>query len=324
MLTAVRGIRVGHHTLTERPTGCTVIIAENGVVAGVDVRGGAPGTRETSLLDPVNAAEKIHAVTLSGGSAFGLDAASGVMQYLDEKNIGFKWNVTINIPIVPAAVLIDLVVGGKPSVRPTADCGYAAAQAASDAPVAEGNVGAGAGATIGKFAGYDRAMKGGLGTAAIALPDGTIVAVNALGDMIDPATGRVIAGCRTPDGRALADARVLLRSGQTPPTISTPRTTGAHDNITLGIIATNVTLTKAGATKVAQMAHDGFARAIAPIHTPRDGDTIFELATGELPDQADVLRIGALAADVMSEAIVRAAQQATSIPGYPAARDWPH
>jgi L-aminopeptidase/D-esterase-like protein len=349
-LTAVGGIRVGHHTLSERPTGCTVILTGKGVLAGVDVRGGAPGTRETALLEPVNSNQQIHGIALSGGSAYGLDVASGVMRYLDEQNIGLKIgaNGAINVPIVPGAVLIDLVVGGKPKIRPGADCGYAAAQAASGAPVVEGTIGAGAGATVGKFAGRDRAMKAGIGSAAIALPDGTIVAalvaVNAFGDIIDPTTNRVIAGVRTPDGRGLADARALLRAGQLPwmPPPAAPSPTGgagsgaaaasaaaaaaaadaeALGNTTLGIIATNVTLTKAGATKVAQMAHDGFARTIAPIHTPRDGDTIFTVATGEKPEDGDVLRIGALAADVMAEAIVRAARQATSIPGYPAARD---
>jgi L-aminopeptidase/D-esterase-like protein len=264
----------------------------------------------------------VHAIVLAGGSAFGLDAASGVMRYLDERNIGFKvngFNVgPINVPIVPAAILIDLAVGGNPKIRPTADCGYAAAMAATTGAVAEGNVGAGAGATIGKSAGPQRAMKGGLGSASITMPDGlivaAIVAVNALGDVIDPATGKVVAGVRTPDGKDLADARVLLRAGavQRSPT---------GENTTIGIVATNAALTKTEATKVAQMAHDGYARAIAPVHTPADGDTIFALATGAKAGQPDVTKIGALAAEVMADAILRAVRQATSIPGYPAARD---
>jgi len=319
-LTAVPGIRVGHDTLTERPTGCTVILAESGAVAGVDVRGAAPGTRETDLLNPVNSVHPVHAIVLAGGSAFGLDAASGVMRYLDEKNIGLKVaGGTINVPIVPAAVIIDLQVGGNPKIRPTAACGYRAAQAATTAPVAEGNVGAGAGATIGKSAGFGRAMKGGLGSAAIIMTDGlivsAIVAVNAFGDVIDPATGKVVAGVRTPDGAALADARVLLRSGA----LLQPR---AAENSTIGVVATNATLTKTQATKVAQMAQDGYARAIAPIHTLVDGDTVFALATGARAGDADVTRIGALAADVMADAILRAVSLATSIPGYPAIRDW--
>lgn len=319
-LTAVLGVKVGHHTLSERPTGCTVVLLERGAVAGVDVRGSAPGTRETSLLSPVNTVEQVHAIVLSGGSAFGLDAATGVMRYLDERDIGFKLG-PINVPIVPAAVLIDLWVGGKPQVRPSADCGYQAARDASSDPVAEGSVGAGAGATIGKLAGVTRAMKGGVGTASLTTADGVtlsaLVAVNALGDVIDPATGQVVAGVRTADGQALADARVLLRTeGRA---FATPR---VADNTTLGVIATNATLSKVQATRVAQVAHDGYARAIWPVHTQADGDTIFVVATGERPGEPDVTTIGALAADVMATAIVRAARQATSLPGIPAIADW--
>jgi L-aminopeptidase/D-esterase-like protein len=317
-LTAVPGIKVGHFTLTERPTGCTVVLAESGVTAGVDVRGAAPATAETDLLKPVNLVQQVYAIVLSGGSAFGLDSRSGVMRYLDEKNVGFKAFGSINVPIVPAASLIDLNVGGSSKIRPTADCGYRAAQAASQAAVTEGNVGAGAGATVGKTAGPDRAMKAGLGSAAIEMPDGlivaAIVAVNAAGDVIDPATGRVVAGVRTADGKSLADARVLLTAGQLrPPQIG--------ENTTIGVVATNATLTKTQATKVAEMAHDGFARAIFPSHTMGDGDVIFALATAGKTGDADVSRIGALAAKVMADAIVRAATQATGIPGYPAAHD---
>ena len=321
-LTAVPGLKVGHFTLSERPTGCTVVIAEKGATAGVDVRGAAPGTRETDLLNPVNSVQQVFGIVLAGGSAFGLDAATGVMKYLDERNIGFKVGTT-NVPIVPAAILIDLWVGAKPGdpkIWPTADCGYKAAQAASTDPVAEGNVGAGAGATIGKTEGLNRAMKAGVGTAALRMPDGTIVAamvaVNAVGDIIDPSTGKVVAGVRTPDGKHLADARAILRAGG-----ESQRMIGG--NTTLGIVATNVVLTKTEATKVAQMAHDGYARAISPVHTPSDGDTIFALATGAKAGAADVGRIGALAAEAMSDAIVRAAKQARGIPGYPAARDLP-
>jgi L-aminopeptidase/D-esterase-like protein len=324
-LTAVPGITVGHHTLGERPTGCTVVLALSGVTAGVDVRGAAPGTRETDLLNPVNSVQQIFGLVLAGGSAFGLDAASGVVRYLDERNIGFKVDLwrdqvgTINVPIVPAAILIDLGVGGDPAIRPDASCGYAAARAASGAPVAEGNVGAGAGATVGKTAGVARAMKSGLGSAAVVMADGLVVAamvvVNAAGDVIDPSTGRVLAGVRTPDGKGLSDARVLLRQGGAPQA-------GAGANTTLGVVGTNAALTKTQATKVAQMAHDGYARAISPAHTPGDGDTIFALATGTRSGTADVGRIGALAAEVVADAIVRAVTHATSIPGYPAASDW--
>jgi L-aminopeptidase/D-esterase-like protein len=318
-LTAIPGIKVGHHTIVERPTGCTAILVESGATAGVDVRGAAPASAETDLLKPVNLVQQVFAISLSGGSAFGLDARSGIMRYLDEKNVGFKAYGTINVPIVPAASLIDLNVGSNPKIRPTADCGYRAAQAASSAPVAEGNVGAGAGATVGKAAGSSRAMKAGIGTTAIRMPDGLIVAalvaVNAAGDIIDPANGRVVAGVRTDDGKSLADARKLLISGA----IRQPARLG--ENTTLGVVATNATLTKTQATKVAEMAHDGFARAIYPSHTMGDGDTIFALSTGTLTGNADVSRIGALAAQAVADAILRAARQATSIPGYPAARD---
>jgi L-aminopeptidase/D-esterase-like protein len=318
-LTAVPGIKVGHHTITERPTGCTVILVEAGATAGVDVRGAAPASAETDLLKPVNLVQQVYAISLSGGSAFGLDSRSGVMRYLDEKNIGFKAYGSINVPIVPAASLIDLNVGNNPKIRPAADCGYRAAQAASTAPVAEGDVGAGTGATIGKSAGSGRAMKGGIGSAAIRMPDGLIVAalvaVNAAGDVIDPATGKVVAGVRTADGKSLADARALLTSGA----LRQPARLG--ENTTLGVVATNATLTKTQATKVAEMAHDGFARAIYPSHTMGDGDIVFALATNAQSASADVSRVGALAAQVVADAIVRAARQATSIPGYPAARD---
>jgi L-aminopeptidase/D-esterase-like protein len=318
-LTAVPGVKVGHHTIAERPTGCTVILVEGGATAGVDVRGAAPASAETDLLKPVNLVQQVYAISLSGGSAFGLDSRSGVMRYLDEKNIGFKAYGSINVPIVPAASLIDLNVGNNPRIRPTADCGYRAAQAASTAPVVEGNVGAGTGATVGKSAGSNRAMKGGIGSAAIRMPDGLIVAalvaVNAAGDVIDPATGKVVAGVRTADGKSLADARALLVSGA----IRQPARLG--ENTTLGVVATNATLTKTQVTKVAEMAHDGFARAIYPSHTMGDGDTIFALAMGTQSGPADVSRVGALAAQAVADAIVRAARQATGIPGYPAARD---
>ncbi|MCH7747709.1 MAG: P1 family peptidase [Acidobacteria bacterium] len=316
-LTAVDGIKVGHHTLTERPTGCTVILVEAGAVAGVDVRGGAPGTRETDLLDPAKTVQEVHAVVLSGGSAFGLDAAGGVMRYLSERDIGYDTRIA-KVPIVPAAILYDLGIGDDPTIRPTADCGYQAAEAATTDPVAEGNVGAGAGATIGKMGGLGRAMKGGVGSAAVTLPGGLVVAalvvVNAVGDVIDPSTGQVVAGVRTADGDSLADARILLRAG------SSARGRPG-ENTTIGVVATNARLTQAQATVMAQMAHDGVARAIAPSHTPNDGDAIFALATGLHPDVPNLATIGALAADVMAEAIVRAVRAATGIPGYPAARD---
>jgi L-aminopeptidase/D-esterase-like protein len=330
-LTAVSGLKVGHHTLAERPTGCTVVLTEKGAVASVDVRGGAPGTRETDLLDPVNHVQQVNAIVLSGGSAFGLDAATGVVRYLEERGFGYDTRVA-KVPIVPAAILFDLGFGGNPKVRPTADCGYAAALAATDGPVGEGSVGAGAGATIGKMAGPQRSMKAGIGSASIAMPDGLVVAalvaVNAVGDIVDPATGRVVAGVRTADGKGFADARTLLRSGalarrdpdfdRRPAAETAPR---AGENTTIGIVATNAVLTKVEALKVAQMAHDGFARAISPVHTPADGDTIFALATGTRAGEANVGLVGALAAEAMADAIVRAATQATGAAGVPAVRD---
>ena len=320
-LTSVAGIKVGHYTLAERPTGCTVVLVEEGAVAGVDVRGSAPGTRETDLLNPVNTVEKVHAIVLAGGSAFGLDAAGGAVRYLEERGIGFPTGI-VPVPIVPAAILFDLGVGDNPKVRPTADCGYRAASSATPGPVAEGNIGAGAGATVGKLAGPGRAMKAGVGTAALFLPDGLIVAalavVNAVGDIVDPATGEVVAGVRTPDGLGLADARTLVRAG-----LPARSRFGGNPirNTTLSVVATNARLTKAQATKVAQMAHDGLARTIFPVHTPEDGDTIFALATGARQQPSDLLVVGALAADAVAEAVLRAARTATGIPGYPAARD---
>ena len=319
-ITNVTGIKVGHFTRPERPTGCTVILAEYGAVGGVDVRGSAPGTIETDLLDPVNLVPHVHAIFLSGGSAFGLDVATGVRKYLYERKIGFETRVA-KVPIVPGAILFDLAVGNRPDIWPTADCGYRAAMAASDGPVAEGNVGAGAGATIGKTVGAGGPMKGGLGTAHVevsvgripGLVVGAIVAVNAVGDVIDPANGQVVAGVLTPDGKGLADARKLLRSFKWPDI-------RPAQNTTIGVVATNARLTKAQTTKVAQMAQDGLARAIYPAHTMGDGDVVFALATGAL-DYDDASRIGSLAADVMAEAILRAVRAATSIPGYPAARD---
>jgi L-aminopeptidase/D-esterase-like protein len=316
-LTHVPGIRVGHFTLPGGLTGCTVVLADgDGAIGGVAQRGGAPGTRETDLLDPTNLVERVNAIVLSGGSAFGLDAAQGVVKFLEEKNVGFKTNAGV-VPIVPSAILFDLGFGGN-KTRPTADCGYKAAAAAVNGPVAEGNVGAGAGATVGKIGGGRMPMKAGIGSASIALPNGlivgAIVAVNAVGDVIDPSSGAVVAGARDGNGR-LADARKVLRAGS--PTAA-PR---PGENTTIGVVATNARLTKAQATRMAMMADDGLARALFPSHTLGDGDTVFALATGGWNGIADVSNVGALAADVMAEAIVRAAVMARSAGGLPAASD---
>jgi L-aminopeptidase/D-esterase-like protein len=283
----------------------------------VDVRGAAPGTRETDLLDPVNSIEHIHAVMLSGGSAFGLDAAAGVMRFLEERRIGYRSGPAV-VPIVPAAVLFDLRLGDS-TIRPTADSGYRAAAAATDAAVVEGNVGAGAGATTGKLAGHQRAMKSGIGSAATVTSDGLIVAVlvaaNPFGSIVDPGSGQVIAGVRTVDGKGLLGVPELLSR------LLEPLDRESPENTTLAVVATNARLSKAQATQIAQMAHDGFARAIYPAHTPVDGDTIFTLATGTFPGNADVMMVGTLAAQVTADAVVRAARSAASIPGYPASRD---
>lgn len=316
-LTAVEGIKVGHFTLTERPTGCTAILVDGDAVGGVSQRGGAPGTRETDLLDPLNMVDKVNAVVLAGGSAFGLEAATGTVRWLEEHNIGWPAGPS-KVPIVPAAILFDLGVGGNPKIRPTAECGYKAADAATNGPVQEGSIGAGAGATVGKFGGPTRSTKSGLGTAAITLPSGlvvaAIVAVNAVGDIIDPATGKVVAGVRNPDG-TFADARKILRAG------STSQPPRAGENTTIGLVATNAKLSKAQVTRMALMADDGYARAISPAHTNGDGDTIFSLATGRWSGTADITVIGALAAEAMADAVVRAATQATGAAGIPAARD---
>ncbi len=318
-LTDVQGLKVGHHTLSERPTGCTVILASDGTTGSVDVRGGAPGTRETDLLNPVNNVQIVNAISLSGGSAYGLDVAQGVMEYLEGQNIGYRVGAGV-VPIVPAAILMDLGFGGSFKVRPTHDCGFKAAQAATDGPVQEGSIGAGTGATVGKGA-QGRSMKGGLGSASIVLPDGLVVAalvaVNAVGDVLDPETGKVIAGMRTEDGKGLADRRQLLRSGAMARRAQ-PR---AGENTTIGVVATNAKLTKVQAQKMAQMAHDGFARAISPIHTPGDGDTIFSLATGKWDGEVNLSMIGALAAEAMADAIVRAVTQTESVAGVPSARE---
>ena len=317
-ITQVPGIRVGHLTLPNGLTGCTVVLVDGeGATGGVAQRGGAPGTRETDLLDPANLVERVNAVVLTGGSAFGLDVATGVMKYLEEKGVGFKTNAGV-VPIVPAAVIFDLSFIGASKARPTADCGYQAAVAATNGPVNEGNVGAGAGATVGKLGGARTAMKAGVGSAALSLPNGLIVgalvAVNAVGDVIDPSTGAVVAGARDANGK-LADARKIIRSGtQT----TTPQ---PGENTTIGVVATNARLTKAQAARMALMADDGLARALFPSHTLGDGDTVFALATGGWNGTADISTIGALAADVMAEAIVRAAVMAKTSGGLPAATD---
>ena len=324
-ITDVRGIEVGHAHDDKALTGCTVILCRKGAVAGVDVRGGAPGTRETDLLNPINLVEKVHAIVLAGGSAFGLDAATGVMRFLEENKIGFNTGA-VKIPIVPSAILYDLNLG-RADVRPDLAMGYgAAASASSDAPT-EGNVGAGTGASVGKMFGLKLGMKSGLGTARILVGSGiivgVIVAVNAFGDVIDPQTGQIIAGLRSGKVGPLRVGK-KDRFADTLTTMKNPvgrRVLGsaARTNTVIGVVATNAKLTKAQATKVAQMAQDGIARTIRPAHTMLDGDVIFALSTGSR--KADVSTIGAYAAETMAEAILRAVKMAGSAGGLPGLYD---
>ena len=321
-ITDVPGIKVGHVHDLDALTGVTVVLCEEGAVGGVDQRGGAPGTRETDLLRPMHLVQKAHAVALCGGSAFGLEAVSGVMKYLEEKGIGFDAQVA-KVPIVPAAVLFDLAIG-KPNVRPDAAMGYTACQRASADEASNGNVGAGTGATVGKVFGSNQAMKSGLGTASVDLGGGLIVgalfAVNAFGDVVDPATGKIIAGARRielpvsrKDELQFADTLATMKSlvGKTIMRFA------SRGNTVVGVVASNAELTKEEANKIAQMAHDGLARAIRPAHTMFDGDTIFALATGK--KKADVNLIGAYAAEVTAQAIVKAAMHARSAGGVPGA-----
>ena len=316
-ITDVRGIEVGHVQDEEALTGCTVILCRKGAVAGVDVRGGAPGTRETDLLHPVNLVEKVHAVLLAGGSAFGLDAASGVMRYLEEQKIGFNTGVA-KVPIVPASIIFDLNLG-RADVRPDAAMGYRAATSASSHPPAEGNVGVGMGASVGKMFGLGLAMKAGVGTASINIGGGVIVgalvAVNPWGDVIDPRTNQIIAGLRSGKVGPLrvgkkdpfADTLAMMKSVPGRGILGL----ASRSNTVIGVVATNAKLTKAQATKVAQMAQDGIARAIRPAHTMLDGDVIFALSAGAR--KSDVSAVGSFAAEVTAEAILRAVKMAKPV-----------
>ncbi len=323
-ITDVPGIAVGHWTDRRAATGCTVVLCEEGAVAGVDVRGSAPGTRETDLMRPVNLVQRVHAIVLAGGSAFGLDAATGVMRYLEERRRGFRvrrWRV----PIVGAAVLMDLTVGdGK--VRPDAPAGYAACEAANSGAVGHGSIGAGAGATVAKALGPKSVVKGGIGTASEHLEDGTvigaIVAVNAFGEIVDPGSQEVVAGPRGPETGAFVDTLDVLRTGA-------GRKPFAGENTAIGVVATNAPLTKEEANKLAQMAQDGLALAIRPAHTMGDGDVIFAMATGRTADGArlrrgrkpDVTTLGAIAAQLVAQATVNGVREAESLAGIPAVRD---
>jgi L-aminopeptidase/D-esterase-like protein len=321
-ITDVPGIEVGQAQDDEALTGCTVILCRKGAVGGVDVRGSAPGTRETDLLNPINLVSKVHAVVLAGGSAFGLDAASGVMKYLAEQKIGYGFGGS-KVPIVPAAILYDLGLG-KSDRHPDLEMGYAAASSANPGPVAEGNVGAGTGASVGKILGMGGAMKSGLGTASIEIGGGVlvgaIVAVNAFGDVLDPATGQILAGARPAKIGPLklggngpfADTLKIMQT----PAGRTIMRLATGSNTVIAVVATNARFDKAQATKMAQMAQDGSARALRPAHTMLDGDTVFALATGQR--KADLSTVGAYAAEVLAQAIVRAVKAAGPAAGLPA------
>jgi len=322
-ITDVPGIIVGQADDPEALTGCTVILCEKGAVGGVDQRGGAPGTRETDALHPMHLVQKAHAVVLAGGSAFGLDAATGVMKWLEERGVGFVAGAA-KVPIVPAAILFDLGIG-NPAVRPDAPMGYRACQSASAAKPKEGNAGAGMGCTVGKILGLQQAMKGGIGTASVDLGGGAVVgamvAVNTFGDVVE--NGQIIAGARSAEVGPLrlgapgyfADTLLVMRSlvGKTIMAFA------SKGNTAIGVVATNARLDKEEANKVAQMAHDGLARVIRPAHTMLDGDTIFALATGD--KAVDVNIVGAYAAEAVAQAILNGVRAAVSVAGCPAAHD---
>ena len=319
-LTSLQGILVGHYTDDRRPTGCTVVLCPQGAVAGVDVRGAAPGTRDTDALSPSNTVQEVHGVLLTGGSAYGLDAAGGVMRWLEERGHGFQVGPAI-VPIVPAAVIFDLWVDDfsktrpvstqNPRIRPDAQAGYLACQAANSEPVQQGNVGAGAGATLGKLNGPDCAMKGGIGSASLCVHGVTVAALvvcNALGDVVDPQTGKLLAGARvSADSRDLLDIVKAQLNGHS---ISKPQ---AGSNTTIGVVATDAVLTKPQAHRLAQVAHDGLARSIRPVHTPMDGDTLFALGTGTSGQAADMMLLSTLAAEVTAMAVVNAVRAAKDL-----------
>ena len=324
-ITDVPGIQVGHAQDEDALTGVTVIVCRGGAVAGVDQRGGAPGTRETDLLHPLNLVERVHAILLAGGSAFGLDAAGGVMRYLEEQKLGFDTG-SARVPIVPGAILFDLALG-RADVRPGPEMGYRAAASAAAGVSAQGNVGAGTGASVGKIFGMAGAMKSGLGMASLEIGGGVVVgalvAVNAFGDVTDPRSGEIVAGARSTRVGPLrlgapgyfADTQETLRTlaGRTIMGLAT------RSNTVIGVVATNARLTKPQAGKMAQMAQDGLARAIRPAHTMLDGDTIFALSTGN--KSANVSIVGAFAAEAFARACLNAVRSAAPAGGLPGLAD---
>ncbi len=310
-LTDIPGVSVGHASDYDAITGCTAILCEAGAVGGVDIRGSATGTSEMDVLRPGHVADRVHAVVLAGGSAFGLEAASGVRRFLEQRGVGFRVGAAV-VPIVPCAILFDLAIG-KPNVRPTREMGEAAAAAANGGPVPEGAVGAGTGATVGKLFGMRQAMKSGIGTFTVALPGGVLVsaltAVNAVGDVRDPATGKLVAGARkSPDSLELIDTELQMKLGQ-------PRPVAGRRNTTLAVIATNARLNKVAATKLAQQASLGMARTIYPVHTMMDGDLTIALCAGAA--ECDVNILGVAAAEALAQAILRAVRSARTLGGVP-------
>jgi L-aminopeptidase/D-esterase-like protein len=310
-LTDIPGIRVGHASDFAAITGCTVVLCDGGAVGGVDVRGSATGTEEIGVLDPGHVADQVHAIVLAGGSAFGLEAASGVRRYLEHRGVGFHTGAGV-VPIVPAAILYDLSIG-KPGVRPTREMGEAAAAAATADAVKEGSMGAGTGATVGKLFGMKQAMKGGIGSATVALGGGALVsalaAVNAFGDVRDPETGKIIAGARrAASGREFADTERQMKQGASGAFSRTTHTT-------LVVVGTNAKLSKTGVTKLAQLAGLGVARTIYPVNTMFDGDIVFALSAG--PERADINALGVAAAEAVAASIVRAVKTARSLGGVP-------
>lgn len=316
-ITDVDGITVGHYTNRNSATGCTVVMCEDGAVGGVDVRGSAPGTRETDLLRPMNMIKQVHAILLSGGSAFGLDAAGGVLRYLEERGKGFPVGST-TVPIVPAAIIFDLGIQDY-SVRPGPEEGYKACSAATSGRVPQGTVGAGTGATVGKILGMERSVKGGLGVCSVKVTDtivvGALVVVNALGNIVDPNNGDTLAGPRRTDGPGFLDTIDLLVQGNYQMRDAMP------ENTTIGVVATNATLDKEQTNKLALHAHDGLAMAVRPCHLMRDGDVFFSLATCRTQEVVDIDRLGAAVIAAVSKAISNAINEATSLGGVPAAAE---
>jgi L-aminopeptidase/D-esterase-like protein len=315
-ITDVPGIRVGHWTDRHAATGCTVVLCEKGATAGVDIRGGAPGTREAALLRPEALVQQVHAVFLTGGSAFGLDVGGGIMRYLEERGVGFPYGGAV-VPIVAGAVLFDLNIG-RSDVRPDAEAGYRACRAAKSGRVAQGSVGVGTGATVAKALTVKQGIKGGIGTASERLGPRVIVAalvaVNAFGDIVDPATGTLVAGPRGEPGRFRDSMELLRKAGAAAafPLLNT----------TIGVVATNAALTKTQATGVAQMAHDGIARTVRPAHTPADGDALFVLATGQISEPVNHGIVGAFAARAVERAVLAAIREAKGLAGVPSAAEW--